>query len=556
MSHISEKKKLTKELTKEDEIHPANRIHSSYVDGAQSRELSQAYLRGIRAFQFDGGYYLSDRDFVFSDKSSLGKNRWVRKMANERVKTDASGPERFRDRVENWPSPNQFRDSLITGSAKPFDAPIVFDGWGDKVLDRLNGKDGGVDGAGSSMINWYKQTFMKKIFSGINFGLVSIFDERSVLLHVDADRLIDWNFTYMSEGIVLTNATIESFSDNGALIRSVYEYDIESKIVKITEYINDAKASYSYVLYAPCRASDIMFHGWEENQGTAITYERVSGIPLVAFQTSWDQHYQSPAPFEDAAALQLRADKNLSRVDAYRVDVTNSAFISASGVGKDEDGLTNELDTDGKAMSFSDAQGKAAWQMIPPGTLSEEMDEIKETQNQVENKCLNTMDSTHTGDVKALETAIKDHRSMTWLSLCYEDDAAKLSRLAVFMTELGNESVPKEASVVIVKPRNIVSKQELIEKAEKWVTTLAGDGSPLINRKIFNKLVLDGSDIIPEGMKEKIEEMFQLYLTEIESKKSLVLDNSESVDSSVNDDSVESGDDDNEKDDKLEDKVD
>ncbi len=485
--------------------HPANQIHSTYVSDATERELPVAYLKGSRYFKID----------------ATKKKKWVFPEVNECVDPNDIGSQRgaaqFAARVKRWNTKNVFSTALLTSAAAPFTHKLNSDGWDDSVESLIQGKGPGLDGQGATLAEMHRQVFEAKLWPGISFLRIVISSAgQPIWVHANADSVLAWTFEYTEKsGVIITSATVEDILSSGKLKRTLFELvspDPESDGsggVFWKSYISKETVGIEYLIYAPNEVGDLQFT-WEDfvptngNSTGEGMFPGLLGVPIAPFCTNWANIMRSPPPFLNAAELQLEVDTARSHLKSYRYRKSASTVFVASNLGEDENQKVNAPAASGHYLGFAE-DGKGSWEFIDSEHVPQELDLVTKDEDSIRIMCMDPLRSQYVGDLKALETEIRDVRTLSWLELCMMSDKASLIKLLNYTSQILNKASSEDATITVTKVQKRGDKKDLVDRFHKFTESATVPG------EVFDVVLRENEEGITAKMWEEIEPLLKAF---------------------------------------------
>lgn len=469
--------------------HPGNRIHPAYLADRERRALSMAYAKGAEVFKADGAK----------------EKRWVFPAPNEYASAAEAGylkgHARFDFRLKNWTTSNVFADSLKTSAALPFEHKLTPTGWPKTIEERIEGAAGGLTGRGIKLRDIHFQILTRKLFCGVHFAAAAAVDGRATWRHVGANEVLFWDVRDDPDfGVIVAELVLEGASPSGFITRTVYR--LEDGAVTFEEFTSKKKAGADPMrnIYPPRSERDLVLE-LPAKPSNAGRYVGMSSVPIVDYATSWEESFRAPAPFADAAEEQLKADRAESHVDDYSTRASASPVLFVSGLGLDENGVPNKLISRGALAMTAQPDAKGDWRAIDTEHVPQQLARIEKVEERIRRKCMDPLMESYQGDVKALQVAVGDRRSMSWLELAMRADLGASTRLLRLTCELEGLGSAPDGSLEVSKAKTAAERQAITDRALSWYEAGA------ITRKTFLLIAKENEQGIGPDLWTEIEKL-------------------------------------------------
>lgn len=456
--------------------------HPDYAAGVERRALSLALAEGSTAIRADAGALGFAALQTATDSSQpLTGRRWFWPDSPEELDVDPTlGASLYERRVRGLRVDNVYAESIRSTAAMPFSAEVMFAGWPAVAERRLRGEEGGVDGRGSGITDFYRVAFETKLFAGLHYLRIGKSGDWPIWYQLDADSLRDWEWTYLDGRFRLLGAVVDTGSS-----RLTYN-TLADMSVAWEEYIHEGKDGNRWVLKDSGRSA-------------------ASQVPIIPFYCEWKTPFWSPPRFEDAADTQAEAIRARSRADNTRRKASCSDTMVIAGWkwrqkrpgdASGEPHGAPRIPRAGSALVFED-DVRTAWQAIDASNLEYIRDDIKADLESVRRQCLDPLRQTVEGDVKATEINFHGRRSQSYIEALVRSDMATL-RTALGMTvEMLGLPVPAAAQCSMSPEFHADQRQGTVDRVAGWAE------KGLVSKEFFLETARRLTPDIPEELWEE-----------------------------------------------------
>lgn len=415
-----------------------DKVHPSYAAYAEERALSLALQIGTSAMKRDALTAFTPLPNLST--TGAGGQRWFWPESPEEVIPETIGGKSLYDRrVQRMRTENVFAECVRSTAAAPFGSELEVSNWHAVLLDRFQGKNGGIDGRGGTITDFYRTAFERKLFAGVHFVRVATAEGLPIWYHLDADDLLDWDWTF----------------DRGTfrLLGAVVQVEGGRRLVFNT--------------YRQGSAFSIM---WEEHEaeGSGSKFKLVNSgkssgdtVPIVPWYTDWGAVMYSPPPFADAARSQAEVIRARSLADNLRRKISCSDAMVITGwapmkVETKEGGISSNPEAEGvprvgSMLCLPNPEARAQWQSIDSGSLDALERSLESDLASIRRQCMDPLRQTWRGDVKATEINFHGHRARSYLEALVKSDLATLRTAAGVSCKLLGLPVP-ESGLIDMNP--------------------------------------------------------------------------------------------------------
>lgn len=443
-----------------DANHEANRVSPDYIEAARARELSVALSIGSDAFKFDGGWDPHRCQFSFG-----GKMKWVQKSPLEVEainQGDMATLLAFQYRVRTFVTGNTYIDSLKTSAAQPLDRKPVLDGWPDQVAAYASGKNGGLDGNSSDLLDMMAECFERKLIAGTHYLEGYGQGARLLWKHLNANDLIYWEIAQTEEGPQLVAAVSQAYV-NGRIIRTVYE--LTDTGVAWRQYLAAEVRTIDRAIYAPKTVEELhLTFGAVFNSGVIRGLDRV---PIVEFAANRERR----PPCRDAAELQLDHDIKVSEYSALTRDVSDmqGQVFTNMGTSK-ETGQTRTKPARAGRQHAYPKDGEVKDASVKTDHPSELRERIREIEAAIRRKCFDggRQYGENSTDVKATEVLYAERRANHHLERMFKRDRVAALQLLQLTAAGSNWQLTGEESVNFTPNKTQAARTSELEQVARW----------------------------------------------------------------------------------------
>jgi len=277
----------------------------------------------------------------------------------------------------------------------------------------------------------------------------------------------------VDQGLTLTAATVEDVTPDGYVMRRLFSLK-EGRRVRFREYISNKRADEGYRIYAPRSEEEMIldFPNNPQNEGEYV----VSAIPLVSYATSWRHPFQSPAPFSDAACLQLEVDRQMALLNDYSARQSLSALFVITGLGLDSNGKVSPPTLGGNSVRLEKAEADAKWEAIDTQHVPQQIEDVERKERLIRKKCMNASGAMPSSvESKEAQVKAEDEKAATWLELCMQADMVSSRNLLLLTAEMEGLKIEGEPTLTASEVMSRQEKRDLLVNLARWTQDRGGN---------------------------------------------------------------------------------
>jgi hypothetical protein len=448
---------------------------------------------GVRAFKEDANAGDGSNLVVPEKYTKNGNNgelerlpyrRWIWPASSEELEKDKAldGDSLYDQRVRSLRLDNAYAECIRSGAAMPFTVELQLGVWPGVLDKKLNGLNGGVDGRGSRARDFYRVAFEEKLFAGIHFLRIDMSGKQPIWLHLRADDLLDWEYTYIDGEFVLLGANLVTGHGRRMTFNTILTGNTRTVVWR--KYLWDGKGK----CWSPC-------------DGQANGKWPTNSVPIIPWYTDWREPFRSPPPFNDAASIQAQVIRTRSAMDRFRVKSLQSSNLSITGWkdASDSEGNPQPLPKRGSAIVIEDHEARVGWNSIDGGNLSVVAKDVEADMALIRAHCMDPLNQRdHKGEVKALEINLHAERTNGYLEALVKSDMATLTTAARMTAELYILSVNDDTRITMSPELFKGDNRHVVQEVAGW----AGAKTPLVSREFFLDVARAITDEIPDELWE------------------------------------------------------